>query len=249
LVEQVEIKTEESTAEKPEVAQTETTTTPEARPDWLPEKFSSAEDLAKAYGELETKQSQKTEATPEAPTESNDSLEIDKAADDAVQSAGLNMVDLQSEYDTNGTLNDESFAALEKAGISREYVDAFIAGQEAIANNIGNEIRAGVGGTESYNELVSWAKDSLQPNEIAAYNDAVNSGNLETVKLAVGGLKARFDSANGTEPQLVSGKNAPDASNGYDSWAQLTEAMKDARYAKDPAYRAEVQKKLSTSNL
>ena len=156
MVEQVEIKTEEATAEKPEVVETPTT---EARPEWLPEKFGSAEDLAKAYSELETKQSQKTEATPEATTESND-LEIDQAADNAVQAAGLNMADLQSEYDTNGTLNEESFAALEKAGISKDYVDAFIAGQEAIANNIGNEVRAGVGGNESYNELMSWAKDS-----------------------------------------------------------------------------------------
>ena len=246
MVEQVEIKTEEATAEKTEVVQTPTT---EARPEWLPEKFGSAEDLAKAYSELETKQGQKTEVTPEATTESNDSLEIDKAADDAVESAGLNMVDLQSEYDTSGTLNDESFAALEKAGISKDYVDAFIAGQEAIANNIGNEVRAGVGGNESYNEIVSWAKASLQPNEIAAYNDAVNSGNLDTIKLAVGGLKARHDSANGVEPQLVSGKSGPDSTNGFDSWAQLTEAMKDVRYAKDPAYRAEIQKKLATSNL
>ena len=38
----------------------------EARPDWLPEKFKSAEDLAKAYSELEKKQSEPTE---EAPTE------------------------------------------------------------------------------------------------------------------------------------------------------------------------------------
>jgi|TARA_R110000765_G_scaffold26358_4_gene64418 hypothetical protein len=240
LVEQVEIKTEEATAEKPEVVETPT---PEARPEWLPEKFGSAEDMAKAYSELETKQSQGTET--KATTESND-LEI---AEEVADSAGLNMVDLQSEYDTNGTLNDESFAALEKAGISKEYVDAFIAGQEAIANNIGNDIRSSVGGNESYNDIVSWAKDSLQPNEIAAYNDAVNSGNLDTIKLAVGGLKARYDSANGTEPQLVSGKSGPDSKGGFESWAQITEAMKDARYAKDPAYRAEIQKKLASSNI
>ena len=39
----------------------------ESRPEWLPEKFKSAEDLAKAYSELEKKQSAPTE---EAPTES-----------------------------------------------------------------------------------------------------------------------------------------------------------------------------------
>ena len=52
------------TLAKPEETQTPTTTdstvtsetpeTNESRPEWLPEKFKSPEELAKAYGELET---------------------------------------------------------------------------------------------------------------------------------------------------------------------------------------------------
>jgi len=36
----------------------------EGRPDWLPEKFSSPEDMAKAYSELEKKQSKETTEKP-----------------------------------------------------------------------------------------------------------------------------------------------------------------------------------------
>ena len=36
----------------------------EARPNWLPEKFASAEELAKAYGELEKKMSAPKEEVP-----------------------------------------------------------------------------------------------------------------------------------------------------------------------------------------
>ena len=38
----------------------------EARPNWLPEKFASAEELAKAYGELEKKMSSPKEEVPES---------------------------------------------------------------------------------------------------------------------------------------------------------------------------------------
>ena len=39
-------------------------TSSEERPSWLPDKFSNAEELAKAYGALETKLSQRAEEKP-----------------------------------------------------------------------------------------------------------------------------------------------------------------------------------------
>ena len=48
MVEQVEIKEAETTSEKP-VEQAET-----PRPEGLPEKFKSVEDMAKSYSELES---------------------------------------------------------------------------------------------------------------------------------------------------------------------------------------------------
>jgi len=58
-------KTQEATNSETEVKVSEvdntTKSTDETRPEWLPEKFANAEDLAKAYSELEKKQSTEVE--------------------------------------------------------------------------------------------------------------------------------------------------------------------------------------------
>jgi len=247
MVEAVEIKQEETTQEKPEA---EAQPQVETRPDWLPEKFATAEEMAKSYSELESKIGQPKEETKEEAKQepAKETLEIDKA-EEAVEAAGLDMTQLQQEYNEKGQLDEKSYESLEKAGIPKSYVDQFIKGQEAIASQLQNTIKGEVGGADKYTEITSWAKDALNPTEIQAFNKTVNGGDLEAVRLAVTGLKARFDSANGSEPNLLSGKASSDSPGGYGSWAQVTEAMKDARYTADPAYRQSVQDKISKSNL
>lgn len=248
MVEAVEIKQEETNAEKPTEQVVEASN---ERPDWLPEKFANAEEMAKAYGELENKLSQpKEEPKKETKEEAKpDTLEIEKTAEKAVEQAGLDMNALQQEYNEKGTLDDKSYEALEKAGIPKSYVDQFIKGQEAIAQQLQNTIKGEVGGADKYTEITTWAKDALSPTEIEAFNKTVNGGDLEAVRLAVTGLKARFDTANGSEPELLSGKASSDSPGGYQSWAQVTEAMKDPRYSSDPAFRQTVQDKISKSNI
>ena len=106
-----------------------------------------------------------------------------------------------------------------------------------------------VGGSDAYTEMASWAADNMTEDEKTAYNTAVNSKDIETAKLAVVGLKAKFEKANGTEPTLVEGKATVTGEDGYKSWAEVTRAMSDDRYTKDPAYQAMVQDKLSKSDL
>ena len=62
-------------------------------------------------------------------------------------------------------------------------------------------------------------------------------------------LKAKFEKANGNEPSLVEGKATVTGQGGYKSWAEVTAAMGDDRYQKDPAYQAMVQEKLANSDL
>jgi hypothetical protein len=50
MVEKVEIKEAETTSEKPTDSAQDKTFENESRPEWLPEKFKNAEDMAKAYG-------------------------------------------------------------------------------------------------------------------------------------------------------------------------------------------------------
>jgi len=245
MVEQVEIRQEETTAEKPVEATTD-------RPEWLPEKFNSPEDMAKAYGELETKLGQPKEA--EAPKEEpkqeeskqEESLEI---AEKAVENAGLDMSNLQTQYNENGKLDDSSYESLEKAGIPKDYVDAFIDGQKALATQQQNEVKGIVGGDDAYKNMSDWASANMTEGEKKAYNQAVNSRNMDTVKLAVEGLKAKYEQANGTEPSLVQGKASATSEQGYRSWAEVTTAMNDSRYASDPAYQADVKAKLANSKI
>ena len=159
------------------------------------------------------------------------------------------MENLQQEYDSNGQLDEKSYEALEKAGITKDYVDAFINGQQALANQRAGEIKGIVGGNENYNDMMQWAKQNLNAQEIDAYNVTVNGRDIEQTKLAVMGLQARYSAAEGIEPNLVRGRSAGEAKGGYRSWAEVTTAMKDPRYQSDEAFRSDVQNKISNSQL
>jgi len=246
MVETVEIKEAETTSEKPVEEQST-----QSKPEGLPEKFNSVEDLAKSYSELEKKlgeQTPKEEAPKEetSKTENNNDLEI---AEKAVANAGLNMDNLAQEYNEKGELDAKSYEALEKAGIPKDYVNQFIEGQKAIADKQATSIKDMVGGSDAYTEMANWAADNMTEDEKTAYNTAVNSKDIETAKLAVVGLKAKFEKANGNEPTLLEGKATVTGEDGYKSWAEVTRAMSDDRYTKDPAYQALVQEKLSKSDL
>ena len=251
MVEKVEITSPETTTDKP-VEETKPT---QSKPEGLPEKFNSVDELVKSYSELEKKlgeQSQPTEKSvdPVSKAEVKEQPKSDlDIATKAVDSAGLNMETLSEEFAKDGKLADGSYKSLEKAGIPKEYVDRFIAGQQAIADQQSATVKNLVGGTEAYDSMSEWAGQNLTETEKQAYNTAVNSKDLEAVKLAVVGLKARYAQSTGSEPTLVEGKASPSAEQGFASWAQVTQAMSDPRYAKDPAYQAEVKNKLANSKL
>ena len=107
-----------------------------------------------------------------------------------------------------------------------------------------------MGGDDKYSEIINWAKDNLTTAEIDAYNKSVNSGDMETTKLAVLGLQARHSGSEGIEPNLTRGQTSAGQTVGaFRSWAEVTTAMKDARYEKDPAYRTDIQNKIKKSQL
>ena len=252
MVDKVEITSPETTTDKP-VEETKPT---QSKPEGLPEKFNSVDELVKSYSELEKKlgeQSQPTEQSVDPVSKTEVKQEQPKSdldiATKAVDSAGLNMDSLAEEYAKDGKLADGSYKSLEKAGIPKEYVDRFIAGQQAIADQQSATVKNLVGGTEAYDSMSEWAGQNLTETEKQAYNTAVNSKDLEAVKLAVVGLKARYAQSTGSEPQLVEGKASPSGEQGFQSWAQVTQAMSDPRYAKDPAYQAEVKNKLANSKI
>ena len=208
------------------------------RPDWLPEKFDSPEAMAEAYGNLESKFSQDTAKAV---------AEGDALTTEAIMTAS-------AEYAQNGALSENMMDALVGKPITQEVVDMVMdqlsSGQKALAENAAGQIMAEVGGAESYQELVAWATENLSEEEITTFNAQVESDDINVIRLAVQNLHLRRGQVAPTNtPKLRQGTTAPTSSNAYQSVAQLTEAMKDPRYGKDPAYRQEVLDRMRVSNI
>lgn len=206
-----------------------------------PEQFKSEEDLYNAYNALRTKMSQGKPAEP-APEPDDE-----PPADDALQGA-VDLNAFTAEYMENGELSADSYAALEAAGFSAELVDNYIAGQMAIGEQMTNAVYEAAGGKDAYDAMVDWAADVYSDAEISAFDQAI-IGDAATRDMALANLKARYTAENGSAPNLVNGDVVQGGGEGYESWAQVTTDMKDPRYVSDPAFRNQVEKKLSRSKL
>ena len=215
--------------------------TPE-RPEWLPEKFKTPEDMAKAYAELE-----KAKSKGEAP----DDKDTDATAEKAVDEAGLDMDALSKEYSESGELSKESLEALSKVGITEDMVQSYITGQEAQAAAAQKELLEPIGGDiEAYNKLTAWAGDNLSDAEVDEFNSVLETGNSSAVKMAIRDLSAKYEGVNGTEPgRQLSGKPNTSGAAVYESTADLMKDMQNPEYAKNPAFRAKVEAKLGRSKI
>jgi hypothetical protein len=215
--------------------------TPE-RPEWLPEKFKTPEDMAKAYAELE-----KAKSKGEAP----DDKDTDATAEKAVDEAGLDMDALSKEYAESGELSKENLEALAKVGITEDMVQSYITGQEAQAAAAQKELLEPIGGDiEAYNKLTAWAGDNLSDAEVDEFNSVLETGNPSAVKMAIRDLSAKYEGVNGTEPgRQLSGKPNTSGAAVYESTADLMKDMSNPEYANNPAFRAKVASKLGRSNI
>lgn len=170
----------------------------------------------------------------------------------ALKDNGLDFTRFEREYIANGDLSEASYSELEKAGITRKHVEAYLRGNEALMQRAITEITDMAGGMESYRSVIQWAADNLPEEDIAAYNEAMNSGNTPLIKMAVSGLVSRYRAAEGVEPELVKGR-APashaTSGGGFASKEEMIAAMKDARYGKDSAYTREVERKTGASTF
>jgi len=213
----------------------------EERPEWLDEKFESPEEMAKAYKALQQKMSKpKAEKKESAKAEEASAPEATTGAIDAAR----------NEFAEAGELSDKTFDALEAAGLPREFVEQYIAGQQAMSVQQAATIQESIGGAGNYEAMAEWASENLADGDLDAFNDIVEGQSVEQARVAVKGLYAQFQAAGGKGPALVQGSTSGDAGvKPFGSTAQVTEAMRDPRYASDPAYREQVEKRMSVSSI
>ena len=221
------------------------------RPEWLPEKFKSPEDMAQAYSELEKKMGQGT--TEEQPAETTEDNEGDVQDDkpDANENADYNavVVDASKEFfENDGQLSEETYEKLAKAGLPKELVDSYAAGQQALLQSEEGEIKSVANG--QFDAMAEWANDNLQQEEIDAFDDIVTTGTKEQAKFAVKSLYDRYTQANGSSPRLVQGAVTGGSTMPFKSMQELARAQSDPRYKTgDKAYHEEIDRRLSVSRL
>ena len=220
-------------------------------------KYKNAEELEKAYVELQKKLGEsKEEDTEQASAEP-------EPEDKPQLSEGATLItDASKEYFDNGNkLSPETlakFSSLSSQDLIKAYMEVaqnpeFQQQQAAppadITESQINQIKNSAGGEKAYANIVNWAKNSLPQDQINAFDEVVNTGSVQAIQLAVSGLKAEYDNANGVEGRMVTGKTAPNNGDVFRSQAELVRAMSDTRYDNDPAYRQDVIEKLDRSDL
>ena len=217
-------------------------------------KYKSAQELEKAYVELQKKLGEnKEEDTEKASAEEQpeDKTELSEGA--------VLITDASKEYFDNGNkLSPETlakFASLSSQDLIKAYMEVQAtqpqqaAPPAEITTSQINQIKNSAGGEKAYANIINWAKANLPQDQVQAFDEVVNTGSVQAIQLAVSGLKAEYDNANGVEGRMVTGKTAPNNGDVFRSQAELVRAMNDSRYDSDPAYRQDVIEKLDRSDL
>ena len=216
-------------------------------------KYTNAEELEKAYIELQKKLG-----------DSDDGDEEEVSEDEGVEETEAEYTEAQTlisnasqEYAETGNISDEMMEQFGEMS-SQELVEAYMNIQanapEAVAEELSesevNTIKNSVGGDQAYDNVMQWAGENLDPDQVDAFDNIIATGNSTAIQMMVNGLKAQYDSSNGYEGRMLSGKSAnAGSSDVFRSQAELVAAMSDSRYESDPAYRNDLLEKLDRSDL
>ena len=214
-------------------------------------KYRNAEELEQAYIELQKKLGSSEEEDEEDPTTLE---ETEEEWSDGAQV----IADASEEYFNNeGQLSEETMEKFKEMS-STDLVNAYMEIQANAPEVQGespdltdaemNQVYNSAGGEAEYNKLTSWAAENLAENKMDAFNSIVENGDATAIQIAVAGLKSEYETQEGYEGRMLTGKAAK-TTDAFRSQAEVVAAMSDPRYENDPAYRQDVYDKLERSNV
>tara|TARA_B100001778_G_scaffold304089_1_gene281818 strand:+ start:581 stop:1348 length:768 start_codon:yes stop_codon:yes gene_type:complete len=213
-------------------------------------KFKDAEELEKAYIELQKKlgETNEDESLREQEETSEEEVESNPAVDLINEASQL--------YAEKGELTPEVMEQFTSMS-STDLVNAYIemqgnlpkAESPDLTDSEVNQIKNSAGGEDGYNQLMAWSGENLDQADIEAFDALVESGNARLIRLAVSGLRSEMEKAVGFDGEMVTGRAPNQPADVYRSQAEVVEAMSDPRYDRDPAYRNDVFEKLSRSDI
>ena len=213
-------------------------------------KYKNAEELEKAYTELQKK-------LGEGDTESKEEEVTEKETETSPITSLLNEASAEY-YNNDNSLSKETLSKLGELN-SSELVEAYLELQKNSTQTTTESsdlsdadvtaIKQVAGGDDQYARLVEWASNNLPKSDVDSFDELLESGNKGAIQLAVKGLKAQYEDANGYEGRMLQGKAPLSSKDGFRSQAELVEAMSDPRYDRDEAYRMDVRDKLERSDI
>ena len=239
--------------DREEVEGEETPAAPEVKPAKLAGKFDSPADLERAYQVLERKLGQRAEKA-EPPAEAAAPAEIEtytpergvevygEALAARFQEAEVNPFEMAAKFEAGEDVTAYVDALADKGGLPRALIETYLAGVKpaapAAAPAAGNlnenpevvaALRQSVGGDAAFDKLSQWAATNLAAEEKAAYQQALETGNLVAVQFALQAFQARAG-VRPREPEFLGG--GAQTSEPADVYESRSDWQKD-RYAKD----------------
>ena len=210
-------------------------------------KYANAQELEKAYIELQGKLGEQ-KGEKEEPTQE---LEIEKE-EEKTEEPDVSFLDrlwdeAQNEF-TDETIQE--LKGMNPQDIAKMHLDYRSKNQQPqITDAQVKQLKDVAGGESEYQSMMSWASDNLQKNEVDMYDRVMEKGDPTACYFAIQALKYRFDDASGVEGEMLTGKAPTNRGDQFKSQAQVVEAMSDPKYDNDPAYRREVMEKLDRSDI
>ena len=235
-------------------------------------KYKSAEDLEAAYLELQKKlgQSESTEETAEPESEyqmynDDGAVNYDTANELYGEQLGnlfkdnnIDPFEMNQYFAENGgTLSEDMYSQLGKAGLTKEVVDSYLAGvrsevgiesaEPVLSESEIKDLKNLAGGERGYDNLMEWAGQNLDQEAIKDFDDVLATGNKSAIKFAITALMGRYEDSQGRDSKIVTGKES--STETYRSMAEVVRDMNKPEYQNDEAFRDDVIRKLSASNL
>ena len=161
-------------------------------------KYKDAQELEKAYMELEGKLGKKEEE-PEVAEESEEPEEepddvsfLDKLWDEA-----------QGEF-TDETMKELS--SMDPKDLARMHLDYRNQNQRPqVTEQQVTQLKEVAGGEKEYESMINWANSTLTKQEIEMYDTVMEAGDPLGCFFAVQALKYRYDDASGVEGKMIRG--------------------------------------------
>tara|TARA_Y100001963_G_scaffold121571_1_gene170256 strand:+ start:66 stop:860 length:795 start_codon:yes stop_codon:yes gene_type:complete len=214
-------------------------------------KYKDAKELESAYVELQKKLGEKSEPVSEKPESKTE------PKDEAPKDTEPNLLDQIWDEGTNNKLSKETYEKLSKmnpvdvaklAMQQRSELQKSPQSREFTEQDV-QQIHGLVGGSDNYNNMMSWANQNVPEQEIKMYDAVMETGNPTAAYFAVQALALKYSDQAGRDGQMVTGKAPKSVAPGFQSQQELIQAMEDPRYHDDPAYREAITQKLERSNI